>query len=160
MQIMIGRFRAEGPPRDGGVARLAEVRRQRRPESFFQELADRIRSVPGELALRVTRLAQVLRIWHRLRSGTEGHSSMIRHEIKDFRGLSYSARFLRKRRTMRLALICGLVIALCLGATIARADSPPLKNGGLIKGRFVGATDTEIKIPSRFVDAILQDHLT
>jgi len=61
---------------------------------------------------------------------------------------------------MRLTLICGLVIALCLGATIARADSPPLKNGGLIKGRFVGATDTEIKIPSRFVDAILQDHLT
>ena len=70
---------------------------------------------------------------------------MIRHETKDFQG---SARFLRKGRTMRLALICGLVIALCLGAM----------NGGLIKGRFVGATDTQITIPSRFVNAILQDH--
>jgi len=58
---------------------------QRRPESFFQELADRIRSVPGGLALRVTRLAPVLRIWRRLQSGTEGRSSMIRHETKDFR---------------------------------------------------------------------------
>jgi len=115
---------------------------QRRPELFFQELADRIHSVPGGLALRVTRLAQVLRIWRRLRCGSEGRSSMIRHEIKDFRGLSYSARFLRKRRTMRLALICGLVIALCLGAMIARADSLELKNGSRIKGRFVGATDT------------------
>ena len=91
---------------------------QRRPESFFQELADRIRSVPGGLALRVTRLAPVLRIWRHLQSGTEGRSSMIRHETKDFRGLSYSPRFLRKGRTMRLTLICGLVIALCLGAMI------------------------------------------
>ena len=46
---------------------------------------------------------------------------------------------------MRLTLICGLVIALCLEAMIARADSLELKNGSLIKGRFVGATDTEIK---------------
>jgi hypothetical protein len=59
---------------------------------------------------------------------------------------------------MRLTLICGLVIARCLGAMIARADSPELKNGGLIKDRFGDATDTEIKIPSRLVDAILQDH--
>jgi hypothetical protein len=35
---------------------------QRRPESFFQELADRIRSVPGGLALRVTGLVKALRI--------------------------------------------------------------------------------------------------
>ena len=49
---------------------------------------------------------------------------MIRHETKDFQG---SSRFLRKGRTMRLALICGLVIALCLGAMIARADSQELK---------------------------------
>ena len=59
---------------------------------------------------------------------------------------------------MRLTLICGLVIARCLGAMIARADSPELKYGGLIKDRFGDATDTEITIPSRFVNAILQDH--
>jgi hypothetical protein len=42
---------------------LVSPRYDERPESFFQELADRIRSVPGGLALRVTRLAQALRIW-------------------------------------------------------------------------------------------------
>ena len=45
---------------------------------------------------------------------------------------------------MRLTLICGLVIALCLGAMIPRADSLELKNGSLINGKFVGGTDNEI----------------
>ena len=46
---------------------------------------------------------------------------------------------------MRLNLIIKLMIALCFGAMIARADSLELRNGSLIKGRFVGGTDTEIK---------------
>lgn len=46
---------------------------------------------------------------------------------------------------MRPNLICGMVITLCVAATIARADSLELKNGSLIKGRFVGGTDTEIR---------------
>lgn len=46
---------------------------------------------------------------------------------------------------MRPRLVCGLVIALCLGATITPADSLELKNGSLIKGRFLGGTDTEIR---------------
>ena len=46
---------------------------------------------------------------------------------------------------MRLKLICASVIALCVAAGIARADTLELKNGSLIKGRFVGGTDTEIK---------------
>jgi hypothetical protein len=46
---------------------------------------------------------------------------------------------------MRPKLVCGLVIALCLGAAITPADSLELKNGSLIKGRFVGGTGTEIR---------------
>jgi len=46
---------------------------------------------------------------------------------------------------MRLNLIIKLMIALCFGAMIARADSLELRNGSLIKGRFVGGTDTEIE---------------
>jgi hypothetical protein len=46
---------------------------------------------------------------------------------------------------MRPKLVCGLVIALCLGAAITPADSLELKNGSLIKGRFVGGTETEIR---------------
>ena len=46
---------------------------------------------------------------------------------------------------MRLKLICTLVITLCFGALIARADSLELNNGSLTKGRFVGGTETEIK---------------
>jgi hypothetical protein len=46
---------------------------------------------------------------------------------------------------MRLNLIRALLIALCVAAGIARADTLELKNGSLIKGRFVGGTDTEIK---------------
>ncbi|MGB7845204.1 MAG: hypothetical protein WBL63_06285 [Candidatus Acidiferrum sp.] len=39
---------------------------------------------------------------------------------------------------------CGLIIALCLSALVARADSLELKNGSLIKGKFMGGTETEI----------------
>ena len=46
---------------------------------------------------------------------------------------------------MRLKLMCGLAFLLCFGAAIARADSLELKNGSVINGRFVGATETEIK---------------
>src|SRR2546430_9077085 len=37
-----------------------------------------------------------------------------------------------------------LVIALCLVASSAWADSLHLKNGSLIKGKFVGGTESEI----------------
>jgi hypothetical protein len=37
-----------------------------------------------------------------------------------------------------------MVVALCVAASIARADSLELKNGGLIKGRFIGGTDSVI----------------
>jgi hypothetical protein len=39
---------------------------------------------------------------------------------------------------------CGVVIALCLAASSAWADSLELKNGSLIKGRFMGGTESEI----------------
>ena len=37
-----------------------------------------------------------------------------------------------------------MVIALCLGASLAWADSLELKNGSLIKGKFMGGTESEI----------------
>ena len=46
---------------------------------------------------------------------------------------------------MRPKLICRLLIALCLGAIITRADSLELRNGSLIKGRFLSGTDAEIR---------------
>jgi hypothetical protein len=45
---------------------------------------------------------------------------------------------------MRLKLKCGLIIALSLAAPMAWADSLELKNGSLIKGKFLGGTETEI----------------
>jgi hypothetical protein len=45
---------------------------------------------------------------------------------------------------MRIKLNCGLVIALCVATSIAWADSLELKNGSLIKGKFVGGTDKEV----------------
>jgi hypothetical protein len=45
---------------------------------------------------------------------------------------------------MRLRLKFGFVIALTLAASIAFADTLELKNGSLIKGKFMGGTDTEI----------------
>ena len=41
-------------------------------------------------------------------------------------------------------LNCGVVIVLCLAASSAWADSLQLKNGSLIKGKFMGGTETEI----------------
>ena len=46
---------------------------------------------------------------------------------------------------MGFKLICTLLITLCLGAMITPADSLQLKNGSLIKGRFLGGTGAEIR---------------
>jgi hypothetical protein len=45
---------------------------------------------------------------------------------------------------MRFKLTFLMVVALCVAASIARADSLELKNGSLIKGRFIGGTDSVI----------------
>jgi hypothetical protein len=45
---------------------------------------------------------------------------------------------------MRIMLHCGLVIALSLASSLARADSLELVNGSLIQGKFVGGTESEI----------------
>ena len=45
----------------------------------------------------------------------------------------------------RLNQIWRLTILLLLGAAISQADTLELKNGSLIKGRFVGGTETEIQ---------------
>src|ERR1700744_2951769 len=45
---------------------------------------------------------------------------------------------------VKLRLNCGLVFAVCLGTSFAWADSLELKNGSLIKGKFMGGTAREI----------------
>ncbi len=45
---------------------------------------------------------------------------------------------------MKFKLNCGLVIAFCLAASIAWADSLELRNGSLIEGKFLGGTGSEI----------------
>jgi hypothetical protein len=45
---------------------------------------------------------------------------------------------------MNTKQICGLIVALCVAAVSARADSLELKNGSLIKGKFMGGTQTSI----------------
>ncbi len=45
---------------------------------------------------------------------------------------------------MKFKLNWGLIIALCLAASIAWTDSLELKNGSLIKGKFMGGTESEI----------------
>lgn len=45
---------------------------------------------------------------------------------------------------MNTKQICGLIVALSVAAVSARADSLELKNGSLIKGKFVGGTQTSI----------------
>lgn len=45
---------------------------------------------------------------------------------------------------MKSRLNCGLVIALCLGSNLAWADTLELKNGSLIKGKFIDGTESEI----------------
>jgi hypothetical protein len=44
----------------------------------------------------------------------------------------------------KLYLNFGMVVAVLLAASIARADSLELKNGSLIKGKFTGGTESEI----------------
>ena len=45
---------------------------------------------------------------------------------------------------MRLKLRYGFLIALTLVASMAWADTLELKNGSLIKGKFLGGTETDI----------------
>ena len=45
---------------------------------------------------------------------------------------------------MKLKLKCRMIIALWLGASLAWADSLELKHGSLIKGKFLGGTQSEI----------------
>ena len=40
--------------------------------------------------------------------------------------------------------ICGVIVAVCVAAVGARADSLELKNGSLINGKFMGGTQTSI----------------
>jgi hypothetical protein len=40
---------------------------------------------------------------------------------------------------MNAKQICGVIVALCVAAVAARADSLELKNGTLINGKFTGA---------------------
>ena len=40
--------------------------------------------------------------------------------------------------------ICGVIVALCVAVVAARADSLELKNGSLIKGKFMGGTQGSI----------------
>ena len=47
---------------------------------------------------------------------------------------------------MKLYLNFGMVAAVLLAASIARADSLELKNGSLIKGKFAGGTESEISL--------------
>ena len=45
---------------------------------------------------------------------------------------------------MNAKQICGVIVALCVAAVAARADSLELKNGSLIKGKFMSGTQTSI----------------
>ena len=45
---------------------------------------------------------------------------------------------------MSLKLKCGILTALALAASLASADTLELKNGSLIKGKFLAGTETEI----------------
>jgi hypothetical protein len=47
---------------------------------------------------------------------------------------------------MNTKQICGVVVALCLAPVAARADSLELKNGSLIKGKFMGGTQASITL--------------
>jgi hypothetical protein len=47
---------------------------------------------------------------------------------------------------MKPKLECGFLTVLALAASIAWADTLELKNGSLIKGRFLGGTETEISL--------------
>src|SRR5208282_1981818 len=45
---------------------------------------------------------------------------------------------------MKAKQICGAIVALCVTAIAARADSLELENGSLINGEFIGGTQTSI----------------
>ena len=45
---------------------------------------------------------------------------------------------------MNAKQICGVIVALCVTAIAARADSLELKNGSPIKGKFMGGTQSSI----------------
>src|SRR5271165_7388052 len=45
---------------------------------------------------------------------------------------------------MNAKQMCGAIVALCVAAVAARADSLELKNGSLIKGKFMDGTQTSI----------------
>jgi len=45
---------------------------------------------------------------------------------------------------MNAKQICGVIVAICVAAVAARADSLELKNGSLIKGKFMGGNQTSI----------------
>ena len=45
---------------------------------------------------------------------------------------------------MKSKLFCALVMGLYLATSMAWADSLELKNGSMIKGKFVGATESQI----------------
>lgn len=45
---------------------------------------------------------------------------------------------------MRFRVSLGLIIAICLASSLAWSDSLELKNGSLIKGKFISGTDTQI----------------
>jgi hypothetical protein len=45
---------------------------------------------------------------------------------------------------MKIIQTCSLVIAICLAASMASADSLELKNGSLINGTFMGGTESEV----------------
>ena len=45
---------------------------------------------------------------------------------------------------MNAKQICGVIVALCVTVVAARADSLELKNGSLIKGKFMSGTQTSI----------------
>ncbi|HTR24121.1 MAG TPA: hypothetical protein VMI10_09055 [Terriglobales bacterium] len=55
----------------------------------------------------------------------------------------------------KLYLKFGMVVAVLLAASIARADSLELKNGSLIKGKFTGGTENEISFR---VDSSVQEY--
>jgi hypothetical protein len=57
---------------------------------------------------------------------------------------------------MKVKVNYGFLIALCLTAASVWGDSLELKNGSLIKGRFVGGTETEIQPPGRLLRAEVQ----
>jgi hypothetical protein len=51
---------------------------------------------------------------------------------------------MQEKLVMDAKQICGVIVALCVAVVVARADSLELKNGSLIKGKFMGGTQGSI----------------